>query len=209
MEIALESLDGQVDTVIVAKTSHSICGGMKTTNCLEIRDQLKHLKNIPFPKLGKRSKIDMLIGSDYYNLLFPVKEVHGGDGEPSARLCPLGWTAIGTIDVCEQHESCSTGFLHTYRMQKSDAKRAIAAVLSDAEVSDEELEMIFAGVESLLNSRPLTTVSDDPNDNLVLTPNHFLIGQMGDNFVPESVDSTPFNLSGKRWRRVQELTRHV
>ena len=28
MEIGLESLDGQVDTVIVAKTSQNICGGM-------------------------------------------------------------------------------------------------------------------------------------------------------------------------------------
>ena len=119
MEIGLESLDGRVDTVIVAKTSHSICGGMKPTNWLEIRDQWKHLKNIAFPKLGKRRKIDVLIGLDYYNLLFPMKEVRGGDGEPSARLCPLGWTAIATIDVCGQHKSCCTGFLHTYRMQRS------------------------------------------------------------------------------------------
>ena len=88
------------------------------------------------------------------------------------------------------------------------AKRAIAAVLGNAEVNDEELETIFIGVESLLNSRPLTTVSDDPNDDLVLTPNHFLIGQMGGDFVPEVVDDTPFN-PRKRWRRVQELTRHV
>ena len=34
MEIGLESLDGQVDTVIVAKTSQNICGGMKPTNWL-------------------------------------------------------------------------------------------------------------------------------------------------------------------------------
>ena len=32
MEIGLESLDGRVDTVIVAKTSNNICGGMKPTN---------------------------------------------------------------------------------------------------------------------------------------------------------------------------------
>ena len=70
------------------------------------------------------------------------------------------------------------------------------------------METIFIGVESLLNSTPLTTVSDDPNDDLVLTPNHFQIGQMGGDYVPDSVDSTPFNLR-KRWRRVQELTRHV
>ena len=61
------------------------------------------IRDIPFPKLGKRSKIDVLIGSDYYNLLLPMKEVRGGDGEPSARLYPLRWTAIGTIDVHERH----------------------------------------------------------------------------------------------------------
>ena len=88
------------------------------------------------------------------------------------------------------------------------AKRAIFAVLADAYVNDEELETIFIGVESLLNWRPLTAVSDDPNDDCVLTPNHFLIGQIGGDFVPESVDTEPFN-PRKRWRRLQELTRHV
>ena len=88
------------------------------------------------------------------------------------------------------------------------AKRAILAVLGDAEVNDEELETIFIGVESLLNSRPLTTVSDDPNDDRVLTPNHFLIGQIGGDFVSESVGTEPFN-PRKRWRRLQDLTRDV
>ena len=43
MEIGLESLDGQVDTIIVVKTSNNICGGMKPTNWLQIKDQWKHL----------------------------------------------------------------------------------------------------------------------------------------------------------------------
>ena len=58
----------------------------------------------------------------------------------------------------------------------NSAKRAIAAVLGSAEVNEEELETIFIGVESLLNSRSVTTVSDDSSDEPVLTPNHFLIG---------------------------------
>ena len=90
MEIGLESLDGRVDTVIIAKTSNNICGGMKPINWLQIKDQWKHLMDAPFPKLGKRSKMAVLIDSDYYNLLFPMKEVHGGDIEPSASLCPFG-----------------------------------------------------------------------------------------------------------------------
>ena len=105
-----------MDTVIVSKTSNNICGGMKPTNWLQIKDQWKDLTDIPFPKLGKRSVIDFLIGSDYYNLLFPMKEVRGGDNEPSARLCPLGWTAIGTTGTSEGHGASNTGYLNAYRI---------------------------------------------------------------------------------------------
>ena len=93
---------------------------MKPTNWLQTKDQWKHLRDIPFPKLGKRSKTDVLIGSDYHNLLFPMKEVHGGDNEPSARLCPLGWTAIGTIGMSEGHGASNTGYLNTHHIQWSE-----------------------------------------------------------------------------------------
>ena len=51
MEIGLESLDDRLDTVIVAKTSNNICGRMIPTNWLQIKDQWKHLRDIP--KLGR------------------------------------------------------------------------------------------------------------------------------------------------------------
>ena len=91
MEIGLESPDGWVGTVIVAKTSNNICGRMKPTNWLEIKDQQKRLRDIPFPKLGKRSTIDVIIGSDYYNLLFPMKEVRGGDNEGRTAIHWYHW----------------------------------------------------------------------------------------------------------------------
>ena len=67
---------------------------------------------------------------------------------------------------------------------------------------------MFTGVESLLNSRPLTTVGGDVNDEPVLTPNHLLIGQMGGELNPETVDKTAENVR-KRWRREQELIHKV
>ena len=70
------------------------------------------------------------------------------------------------------------------------SKRAINAILKDADVTDEELQTTFIGVENLMNSRPLNALSDDPNDEPVLTPNHFLIGQMGGDFIPEHVDNS-------------------
>ena len=83
-------------------------------------------------------------------------------------------------------------------------KRAIYAVLKEADVDDEELQTVFTGTECLLNSMPLTTVSGltgDINDELVLTPNHFLIGKMGGELAPDTVDMTAANVL-KQWRHV-------
>ena len=87
------------------------------------------------------------------------------------------------------------------------AKRAILAILGNADVNDEELITAFTEAESLLNSRPLTYQSANPEDNVPLTPNHFLHGQCGGQFAPQVDKESSINLK-KRWRRVQELSRH-
>jgi hypothetical protein len=93
------------------------------------------------------------------------------------------------------------------RMIKS-AKIAMKAILGNADVKGEELLTVFTGVESLLNSRPLTATSNDPNDDPILTPNHFLTGHMGGELAPESVDTLAFD-PRNRWRRIQELVRQT
>ena len=87
------------------------------------------------------------------------------------------------------------------------AKWAVNAVVGNADVTDEELTTAFTGAEALLNSRPLTYQSANPEDDIPLTPNHFLIDQIGGQFAPESVEETNLSLK-KRWRRFQELVRH-
>ena len=59
------------------------------------------------------------------------------------------------------------------------AKRAIMAIMKDANVNDEELMTAFSGAEALINSRPLIYQSSAVKDNIPLTPNHFLYGQAG------------------------------
>ena len=87
------------------------------------------------------------------------------------------------------------------------AKRAILTILGNADVNDEELMTAFTGAESLINSRPLTYQSANPEDDIPLTPNHFLHGQIGGQFAPQAVEEVSHN-PRKRWRRIQELTRH-
>ena len=87
------------------------------------------------------------------------------------------------------------------------AKRAIYAILNCADITDEELLSAVIGTEGLMNSRPLTYQSTNPSDLTPLTPNHFLCGQFGGKFAPETVDKMDFNLR-KRWHRAQELVDH-
>ena len=88
------------------------------------------------------------------------------------------------------------------------AKKAIYAVIGERDVNDEGLITVFAEVESLLNSRLLTYQSSDPRDDVPLTPNHFLHGQMGGQFAPESVETTPLH-PRQRWRKVQDIISRV
>ena len=64
------------------------------------------------------STIDVLLGTDNYNLMYPKNEVIGGVGEPCARLCPLGWTAVGRINMESTGASHNTSLCHTFRMQQ-------------------------------------------------------------------------------------------
>lgn len=85
------------------------------------------------------------------------------------------------------------------------AKKAIKAILGNADISDEELHTAICGAERLLNSRPITFVSSDPADLSPLTPSHFLIGQLGGKFAPETADREEVFNPRKRWHRIQQL----
>lgn len=87
------------------------------------------------------------------------------------------------------------------------AKRAVYAILGNADITDEELMNALTVVEALLSCRPLIYQSAYPEDDVPLTLSHFLFGQVGGQFASELVDKTTFNPK-KRWRRGQELVRH-
>ena len=56
-------------------------------------------------------------------------------------------------------------------------------------------------IESLLNSQALTYQPADPRDVAPLAANHFLHGQLGGQFAPETVDTTKFR-PRKWWRNL-------
>lgn len=79
-------------------------------------------------------------------------------------------------------------------------KRLLASSIGGHPQTYEELSTTLARVESLLNSRPLCSISEDVNNFQFLTPGHFLIGAPL-NSLPEPFET---NLSYRyRWCLVQ------
>ena len=60
------------------------------------------------------------------------------------------------------------------RMIRS-VRKVLNALLKNQSPNDEGLSTLMCEVEAILNSRPLTKVSDDPNDLQALSPNHLLL----------------------------------
>ena len=69
---------------------------------------------------------------------------------------------------------------------------------------DESLAPCMCEFETIMNSRPITTVSSDPNDMEPLTPSHLLLLK-SEAALPSGLFGKEDSLSRRRWRQVQYL----
>jgi hypothetical protein len=91
-----------------------------------------------------------------------------------------------------------------WERQIRTVRKVLDGVTKQQTMDDEGLATLMCLVESIINGRPLTTVSEDVKDLEPLTPNHLLLLQSGAApLIQETVKSDLY--SRRRWRQVQYL----
>nr|XP_012234877.1 PREDICTED: uncharacterized protein LOC105679424 [Linepithema humile] len=87
------------------------------------------------------------------------------------------------------------------------AKFHIKRIIGEASLRYDEFLTLLVQIEAILNSRPLTPLSADPNDLSVLTAAHFLIGCPITSYPEASLEGLNENRL-TRWQRVEQLRQH-
>ena len=71
-----------------------------------------------------------------------------------------------------------------------------------------QLIIFITEVENIVNSRPITSVAEDPSDLEALTPNHFL-KEFNNNNILANLNKEPIGTTHrKRWKHIQICLEH-
>lgn len=87
------------------------------------------------------------------------------------------------------------------------AKYHLKRVIGETRLTFEELYTVLTQVEACLNSRPISPLSNDPNDLTPLTPGHFLIGDSLLAIPQEDIRATKVNRLN-RYQHLQQMLQH-
>ena len=93
-------MNGKVSTVIEPFTVNDVTGGLWKVNWKAINRDWDHLRGASFPQTNSRNESGMLIGMDYPDLHFFLKDIRRKPCLPIARLTPLGWS-------CKSKQHCN------------------------------------------------------------------------------------------------------
>jgi hypothetical protein len=95
-----------------------------------------------------------------------------------------------------------------WERQVQSCKRAMKVTIGNRIVNDQVLNTVAVEVASLLNSRPLTHLSVDPDDPEPLTPNHFLYGGARPYAMLLLDDVKDAEVSERQYKQSQAIIEH-
>ncbi len=91
-----------------------------------------------------------------------------------------------------------------WERQIRTVRKILNSIVKQQSLDEESLQTLLCEVEAIINSRPITKVSNDPNDLEPLTPNHLLLLKVKPSMSPGVFDKADL-YSRRRWRQVQYM----
>ncbi|XP_023223405.1 uncharacterized protein LOC111624721 [Centruroides sculpturatus] len=88
------------------------------------------------------------------------------------------------------------------------AKKHMRRIIGNQILTYEELTTVFNQIEACLNSRPLTPISEDPNELSALTPAHFLLGEALTSLPEPDLQHIKLNRLS-RWQLLQRMVQDI
>ena len=97
LDVTIKWLDGEFSKDIKVNTCPKrVTGNHKVENWKQSKNRWSHFKECDFDEPAQDGPVDLLIGVDNAELHYSRADVCGKEGDPVARLGPLGWTCIGS-----------------------------------------------------------------------------------------------------------------
>ncbi|XP_046619726.1 uncharacterized protein LOC124304951 [Neodiprion virginianus] len=114
----------------------------------------------------------------------------------------LNWASLGGSTHQQLHTLAGSG-----QAAVKSTKFHLRRVIGDASLTYEEISTVLSQIEACLNSRPLSALTDDPDDVSALTPGHFLIGAPLNALPEPTLADTPTSRLS-RWQQLTQMRDH-
>ncbi|XP_070541129.1 uncharacterized protein [Ptychodera flava] len=155
--------------------------------------------------IARRGQVKVLRSDNGTNLVGAERELR--EAINNWNQVKIG-TALGQKNITWQFNPPSgSHFGGIWERQIRTIRKVLFSLLKEQMVhlNDEALQTLFCEIEAIVNGRPITKVSDDPNDLGALTPNHLLMLQANQTSPPD-VFSKDDCYVRRQWRQIQYLT---
>ncbi|XP_060771124.1 uncharacterized protein LOC132881998 [Neoarius graeffei] len=185
---------GVIFTCLTTRAVHlEIANSMDTDSCINAIRRF----------ISRRGQVKQIRSDNGTNLTSADKELKNAIKE---------WNQSNKLQVALQQKGiewtynppAASHFGGVWERLIKQIKLILLAITKQQTLDDELLHTFICEVEAILNSCPLTTVSDSPTDLEPLTPNHFLLLK-GQPLLPPGLFDKTDVYSKKRWKQVQYL----